>query len=115
MSRLTLGQSIALVGAFGWSVLLLVAGAMTLVEEEGSGILLAVGVPLVATVLVTLALLARGPGSNAGALAWTLVVLLGGFNALALLSIGIFLLPTTVCLLVACGLHNADLEPAPNP
>lgn len=107
------GERIALAGALVWSVLLLVAGAATLVEDEGSGILLAVGVPLIATLLVTLALLARGPGKDAGPLAWGLVILLFGFNALALLSIGIFLLPTTVCLVFACGLHNADLERVP--
>ena len=136
MSRLSRGQWIALAGGFGWSVLLLIGAyvlpvyqgevstqssngrvhsrdtSATLVEMNGSGALMAVAVPLAATLLVMLALLAQDPGQNAGPLAWTLVVLLSGFNLLAMLSIGIFLLPTTVCLLVACGLHNADLERA---
>jgi hypothetical protein len=130
------GERIALGGAFCWSVLLLIGAyvlpvyqgevstqrsngrvhsretSATLVEMHGSGALIAVAVPLAATLLVTLALLAQDPGQNAGPLAWTLVILLGGFNVLALLTIGIFLLPTTICLLVACGLHNADLERA---
>jgi hypothetical protein len=138
VSRLSLGQWIALAGAFIWSLLLLVGASLvpfyqgsvesvgprgrvrsydtsgTLVEMEGSGILVVVAVPLAATLLVTLALLAQVLGKNAGPLAWTLVVLLFGFNFLAMLSIGIFLLPTTVALLVACALHNADLKKVPS-
>jgi hypothetical protein len=50
---------------------------------------------------------------------WVLTSILGFFNLLAMLSIGIFILPTTLALVIACAAterrrvaHPAD-EPAP--
>lgn len=121
------GEWIALAVAFIWSIGLLVAAAVvpvysgtsetspggherhhtgTLVEVNGSGVLLAVGVPLLATILVSFALLARGAYKGAGPIAWTLVGLLGAFNVLGMLTIGVFLVPITACLVVACALHG---------
>jgi len=81
-------------------------GSATLVGVNGWGVLLVVSVPLVATALVGGALWRRGPRQGAGLLAWTIAGLLAVLNVLALASIGVFVIPITACLFVACAGHG---------
>ena len=81
-------------------------GSATLVGVKGLGVLLVAAVPLVATVVVGGALWRRGSRPGAGVLAWTIAGLLAVFNVLALLSIGVFVIPVTACLFVACAGHG---------
>jgi len=83
-----------------------VPGPVTLVGVNGWRVLLVVGVPLAATAVAGGALWRRGPRPGAGVLAWTITGLLVVFNALALASIGVFVIPVTVCLVVACAGHE---------
>jgi hypothetical protein len=89
-------------------------GTATLVGVNGPGVLVVVGIPLVVTLLVATALAFRRRR-----IGWVLTSVLGFFTLLAMLSIGIFFLPTTLALVVACAAterrriaHPAD-EPAP--
>lgn len=77
-------------------------GSGTLVGVNGLGVVAVLGVPLLATVLVGYALRLR---SRRGAVpfAWTLTGLLAAFNLLAMASIGLFVLPVTAALIVACS------------
>jgi hypothetical protein len=81
-------------------------GSATLTGVNGWGVLLVVGVPLAATVVVGGALWRRGSRPGAGVLAWTIAGLFAVFNILALLSIGVFVIPVTACLFVACAGHG---------
>jgi hypothetical protein len=81
-------------------------GSATLVGVNGWRVLLVVGVPLVATAMVGGALWRRGPRKAAGVLAWTIAGLLVVLNVLALASIGVFVIPATACLVVACAGHE---------
>jgi hypothetical protein len=62
----------------------------------------ALAAPLVIALLVAVALRLR---HRRGAMlaAWILTGLLGVLNMLAMLTVGVFLLPATACLLVACA------------
>jgi hypothetical protein len=89
-------------------------GTETLVGVNGHGVLIVVGIPLVVTLLVGAALAFRRRR-----IGWVLTSILGLFTLLAMLSIGIFILPTTLALVVACAAterrrvaHPAD-DPAP--
>ncbi|MGR6319334.1 hypothetical protein Q2K19_29275 [Micromonospora soli] len=73
-------------------------GSGTVVEVNGPGAAVVLGVPLLATALVGCALWLRSMPS-----AWVLTRLVAGFNLLAMASIGLFLLPVTAALIVACG------------
>ncbi len=73
-------------------------GTGTLVGVNGPGVLVVVAVPLVATLVVAWAL-ARGRRR----LGWVVTSVLGVLTVLALLSIGIFFLPVTLSLIVACA------------
>jgi hypothetical protein len=77
-------------------------GSGTLVGVNGLGAVIVLGVPLLATVLVGCTLRLH---SRRGAVpsAWTVTGLLAGFNLLAMASIGLFVLPVTAALIVACG------------
>ena len=83
-------------------------GSATLLEANGPGVLLVVAVPLVASAIVSLALWRRRAARGAGPVAWTCVGVLAGFNLLAMLSIWLFILPVTVCLLVVCARRQAN-------
>ena len=83
-------------------------GSATLVGVNGWRVLLVVGVPLVATAMVGGALWRRGPRQGAGALAWMIAGLLVVFNVLALASIGLFVIPVTAGLVVACAGHERN-------
>ena len=56
------------------------------------------------------------PGSAVVAFAWTITMLLALLNLLAMLSIGVFFLPITAALIVACatGRPNRGLQYAPS-
>jgi len=75
----------------------------SLISENGNSVLVLLAVPLVITLLVGLALLLN---RRRGALsaAWSLTVLLAVLNALALLTIGIVVVPATAALITACAL-----------
>lgn len=75
-------------------------GTETLVDVNGPGVVLVVALPLLVTLAVGCAL---SYGSRRGAVlfARTLTGLLAVFNLLAMLSIGVFLLPVTAALIVA--------------
>src|SRR6476659_7855193 len=77
-------------------------GSGTLVEVNGRGVLLVLVVPLLAAVLVAGVLWQRS-WQLALPIAWTITGLLAGFNLLALMSIGVFFLPVTAALVVACS------------
>jgi hypothetical protein len=126
-ARLRRAEWIALVVALFWSAALLVAavltpayqsttetssgtvthGSATLVNENGAGVLLIIGMPLLVTLMVGYALWRRGARRGAGPVAWTLTGLLAGFNLVAMLSIGPFIVPVTACLAVACTIRQA--------
>jgi hypothetical protein len=81
-------------------------GSATLVNENGLGVLLITGIPLFLTVLASYALWRRRGRPGAGTIAWIITGSLAGFNLLAMLSIGVFILPVTACLAIACSIHQ---------
>ena len=125
--RLRRGEWVALVFAFGWSVAVLAAAALapayqsenatssgaaspgsaSMLDQNGPWILLVIAIPLVVTLIVGYALWRRGGQRGAGPVAWTFTGLLVGFNLVAMFSIGLFILPITACLVVACVIRNA--------
>jgi hypothetical protein len=78
----------------------------TLVGVNGWGVLLVTCAPLAAAVMTAGALWRRAGRPGAGVTAWTVTGLLACVNAVALLSIGVFILPITAALVVACGTHG---------
>jgi hypothetical protein len=79
-------------------------GSSTLVDVNGLGVVVILAVPLFVTLAVGCALWQRPRrGAVASAVAWTLSGLLGVFSLLAMLSIGVFVLPITAALIVACA------------
>ena len=82
------------------------SGSATLVAVNGWGGVVLVAVPLAAAVVVACALWRRIADEGAGGLAWTATFLLICFNVLAMLSIGLFVVPATLALLVACTQHG---------
>ena len=107
---------VALLIAFVWSAAILVgaftvpayssdgsgAGSQTLVGENGTGVAVTISVPLAVTAIVATSIWRRRRAAGPGAVAWTLTSLLAAFNVLAMLTIGVFVLPVTVALVVAC-------------
>jgi hypothetical protein len=77
-------------------------GTDTLVGANGLGVVVVLAVPFVVTVLVGCALLLR---AHRGALpvSWTLTGLLAVLTLLSMPSIGLFIIPITACLAVACA------------
>lgn len=86
----------------------------TLVSVNGYAALIPVAVPLVVTLLVAL-LLRSTAGRVEYAVAWVLTLLYGGLCVLALLSIGIFLAPVALLLVVACATARLSFTAAPQP
>ena len=78
-----------------------VQGSATLVDENDPGVVVVLGVRLLVALVVAAALSRRA--RPAAALAGTLVGLLAVFTLLAMMSIGLFILPVTVALVVACA------------
>jgi len=81
-------------------------GSATLVGVNGWGALLVAGAPLAAAVVTECALWRRAGRQGAGVLAWAVAGLLVCLNVLAMLSIGVFVVPVTAALAVACGTHR---------
>ena len=129
VTRLGRVASVALMIATAWGVALLVAGLLlpmyqtateassgevvhgtaTLVGVNGPGVLAVLGVPLLVTLAVGSALW-QGARRGAVAVAWTLAGLLAAFNVLSMASIGLFVLPITIALLVACAVRRPRSE-----
>jgi hypothetical protein len=78
----------------------------TLVAVNGWGVLLVAGAPLAAALVIWYVLWRRRGRHGAGLLAWVLIALLVGFNFLAMLSIGVFIIPVTLGLVIACSTHG---------
>ncbi|PSL06748.1 hypothetical protein CLV30_102134 [Haloactinopolyspora alba] len=114
-------RKLALLVALVWSVGLLVAGFTvpmyrqetesssgtishgtdTFVGVNGSQSVIVLLAPLLVSILVAGALLMRRvPGTMA--IAWTMTAALCGLTALAMLSIGVLVLPVAAALVVAC-------------
>jgi hypothetical protein len=126
------GAAIALGFAAVWSAVLLVSAVTvpayqsetrstsgevvrdtaTLVEVNGPWALVVVAAPLVATAVVAWALWSGGSRRGAVLTAWAAVGLLTALSVLALLSVGLFFLPTALALAVACGLGTMGPTPA---
>lgn len=83
------------------------SGTATLVGVNGWAVLLVVGAPLVAAALTAGALWRRADRAGAGVSAWVVTGLLACLNVLALLSIGVFILPVTIGLIIACATHGS--------
>jgi hypothetical protein len=77
-------------------------GSATLVDVNGPGVVVVLSVPLLVTLAVGYALW-HGSRRGAVAFAWALTGILAAFNLLAMLSIGVFVLPATAALVVACA------------
>ena len=77
-------------------------GSATLVAENGPSVVFVLGIPLLVSLAVGAALMLY---TRRGAIpiAWALTGLLALFNLLAMLSIGVFVLPVTGALIVACA------------
>jgi hypothetical protein len=125
-SRFGRAERISLIVAVSWGLLLLVAGLVapvystessassgvtttgtaTLVQVNGWRVLLVIVVPLLCALLVGGLLRHRGVRPGAGPAAWAVTALLTAFNLLAMASIGLFVLPVTAALAVACGSHR---------
>ena len=106
--------------AFVWSIGLLVAallapeyGSATLVDENGSGVLVAVAVPALISVAVWLALWRKCThgGQVGGVVAWTGVSVLSVFCLIALASIGLLVLPVALLLASAASLTPSGSQP----
>lgn len=88
----------------------------TLLQENGATALLIACVPLLLTLAVTCALWRRGARkSGAGPLAWSFAGLLAAANLAAMLSVGVFVLPVTAAVLVACATHPTRPAARPGP
>lgn len=81
----------------------------TLVGANGMGVALVLAVPLFVTVAVGCALALRSRWSLP--IAWTLTGLLAAVNLLAMLSVGIFVLPVTAALVLACARSRPPAQP----
>ena len=81
-------------------------GTDTLVGVNGRGAVILLGVPLAVG-------WALWHGSRRGAIpvAWALTGLLGVLNVLAMLSIGVFVLPVTAALTIACATRRPRSKP----
>ena len=83
----------------------------TLVAVNGPGVLVVLVVPLLVTLAVGSALWQGARrGAVAVAVAWTFAGLLAAFNVLSMASIGVFFLPVTAALLVACAVRRPRSE-----
>lgn len=86
-------------------------GPGTLIGVNGFGVVAVIGMPLLVSLAVGCALLSRSR-RTAMPLAWALTGLLAVFNLLAMLSIGVFVLPVTAALIVACSTRRPPPVPA---
>jgi hypothetical protein len=82
------------------------SSSATLIEEYGAGVLVIVTAPLIITLAILAMLWLRGVERGPGPLVWTTVGLLAALTLAGLLTIGIFILPTTACLITARTLRQ---------
>jgi len=77
---------------------------LTIIQENGDKALIPLSIPLVIVLIVAALMLRRQRRGRVlvGPAAWTGAVLMGILTFLGLFSIGLFILPVTVLLLVAC-------------
>lgn len=85
----------------------------TLVQVDGRSVLVTVCVPLVVAVVVAVLLTAPGLGRWAVVVASVLTGVLALANLVAMMTIGIFVLPTTGCLIAACVIRLSHPEGRP--
>ncbi len=106
--------------AVGWGLALIVAallvpeyGSQTLVDENGAGVLVPVAIPALISAATWVALRLKCSHSSrvAGFAAWLLIALLCAFCLLAILSIGIFVIPAAA-LLVRAAMLTPGTAPA---
>jgi hypothetical protein len=77
-------------------------GSATLVQENGAGVLIPVGVPVLVSAVVLVALRARRAGAHwAAPVAWVAIAVLGAEALLGLMTIGLFIVPALVLLILA--------------
>ena len=81
----------------------------TLIEVNGPGALAPVLIPIAATLLVAVLLHMRAPAARV--VAGVLVGLLYAFAAIAMLSIGIYVLPVAIALTVAIAWPRSERKP----
>jgi hypothetical protein len=89
----------------------------TLAEENGLWVLLPMATPLLVTLILAALLHARQKRgqSGAGTFGWLITGLLGAFALISLASVGVFVVPVAVALVVACAASTrpiTDLGPA---
>lgn len=110
---LVTASSTTLVGPAGTVVM----AARTVVQANGPWVLVPVGVPMVGSGVVAMALaLRRHPG--AGVVAWAATGLVAGEAVLGMLTIGLFALPAAGVLVAACARAEGQRQltvPAPPP
>jgi hypothetical protein len=100
---LALAWGVALIAA---ALLVPVYGSATLVAENGADVLIPVGIPAVVSAAVWVALhvkCSRG-GRAPDLVAWLLIGLLGAFCLVAILSIGVFVLPVAALLAIGAAM-----------
>lgn len=78
----------------------------TLVGVNGTHVLVIIAIPLMITVAVFGIFSIRGITRGPGAVAWTMVGLLVVITVAGMLTIGPLILPTTACLVTACGVRQ---------
>ena len=84
-------------------------GSDTLVGVNGPGVALVLAVPLLVTLAVGFALWQRSRWALP--ITWSLTGLLAALNLLAMLSVGIFVLPVTAALVLACARSRRTARP----
>jgi hypothetical protein len=84
------------------SSVVLSRGSATLVTVNGVHVVFILAIPLLVTLAVWAAL-RKGAWRGAVRIAWALTWLLALFNLAALMSIGLYIIPVTVALFVACS------------
>ena len=78
----------------------------TLVEVNGIHALEFMALPLLASLVVAVALLRRRTGSLARVIAWGVTGVMGLYTMLAMLTVGPAMLPVTGCLVMACAFDS---------
>jgi hypothetical protein len=85
-------------------------GTGTIVGVNGLSSLLVLALPLLVTICVAVALMRSSQAARITA--WTVTGLLAVFTVMALMSIGIFLVPVTIALVIACFSSRPTAQPA---
>ncbi|HUW78344.1 MAG TPA: hypothetical protein VMV52_06300 [Candidatus Nanopelagicaceae bacterium] len=86
-----------------------IRGSATLVTENGINVVFVLAIPLIVTLATGLALKFHAKRRTM-VVAWTLASLLALFNLAAIMTIGLFIAPVTICLFYACSRYTPDKE-----